>query len=101
MQKLKVGDQVKVITGSEKGKITKIKSIFRKTGKIILQDTNTKIKHVKPQRSNEAGKIIQFDAPINISNVMICNNEGVVSRIGVTFENGSKKRKPKKTTVTL
>jgi large subunit ribosomal protein L24 len=101
MQKLKVGDQVKVITGAEKGKITKIKSILRKKGKVVLENTNIKIKHTKPQRSNEAGKIVQFEAPISISNVMICNNEGIVSRIGIVFENDKKRRKPKKATVTL
>lgn len=101
MQKLKIGDQVKVITGSERGKITQVKSILRKKGKIILNNTNIKLKHTKPQRSNEAGKIIQFEAPIDISNVMVCNDEGVVSRISIVSENGNKIRKPKKSTVIL
>ena len=101
MKRLKVGDQVKVITGKEKGKISTIKSILRKKHQVILDNVNVKIKHTKPSRSNEAGKIIQFEAPVDVSNVMLCNNEGIVSRIGVSFENGKKQRKPKKNTVTL
>ena len=101
MKRLKVGDQVKVITGKEKGKISTIKSILRKKHQVILDNVNVKIKHTKPSRSNEAGKIIQFEAPVDVSNVMLCNNEGIVSRIGISFENGQKQRKPKKNTVTL
>ena len=101
MKRLKVGDQVKVITGHEKGKISQIKSIIRKKSQVVLENVNVKIKHTKPSRSNEAGKIIQFEAPIDASNVMLCNDEGVVSRIGVSFDNGQKLRKPKKDAVTL
>jgi large subunit ribosomal protein L24 len=101
MKRLKIGDQVKVITGSEKGKISTIKSVLRKKNQVVLENINVKIKHTKPVRSNEAGKIIQFEAPIDASNVMLCNNDGVISRIGVTYNNGSKQRKPKKDAVVL
>ena len=101
MKRLKIGDQVKLITGLEKGKITTIKSIIRKKNQVVLENTNIKIKHTKPSRSNEAGKIIQFEAPVDASNVMLCNDEGVVSRVGVTIKNGEKQRTPKKDSVVL
>nr|YP_009674979.1 ribosomal protein L24 [Rhizochromulina marina]QDH81830.1 ribosomal protein L24 [Rhizochromulina marina] len=101
MKNLKIGDRVKVISGQEKGKITKIKSLIRKKGKVVLENTNTRIKHTKPAKTNEAGKIIQFEAPIDASNVMICNEDGIVSRIELSFENGKKQRRAKKPNVKL
>ena len=102
MKRLKVGDRVKVISGYDKNKVSKIKTVIRKKNQIIVEDVNIKIKHTKPVRSNEAGTIKQFEAPIDASNVMLCNSEGIVSRIGVYFdENGNKQRKPKNTEVTL
>ena len=58
MKKLKVGDKVKVIQGKDRGKIGTIKTILHKKEKIVIDGINTKIKHVKPSRSEEAGKII-------------------------------------------
>ena len=68
-----------------------------KTNEFIIEGINTKIKHVKPTRKDEAGKIIQFDAPIDISNVMLCDENGIVSRVGFTMQDGKKVRILKKT----
>lgn len=101
MKKLKIKDQVKIISGQEKGKITKITSINRKTGRITLENSNIRIKHIKPTRTNEAGKIIQFEGPIDASNVMVCNESGIVSRIGITIQENKKQRQAKKSIVKL
>ena len=50
MKKIKIGDNVKVILGKDKGQIGKIKSLFHKKGKVIIEGINTKIKHVKPSK---------------------------------------------------
>jgi len=76
MKKLKIGDNVKVILGKDKGKVGTIKTIYHKKNTLIIEGINTKIKHVKPTRKEEAGKIITFDAPINCSNVMVCDESG-------------------------
>ena len=81
MKKLKIGDNVKVILGKDKGKIGIIKTIYHKKNTLIIEGINTKIKHVKPSRKEEAGKIITFDAPIDCSNVMICNKDGKPTRL--------------------
>ena len=95
MKKIKVGDNVKVILGRDKNKIGKVKSILDK--KIIIEGVNTKIKHVKPSQKDKIGKIIKFDAPISISNVMVCNEKGFASKISIIFENNKKIRILKKT----
>merc|ERR1711981_1508653 len=97
MKKLKVGDNVKVILGKDKGKIGTIKTIYHKKNTLIIEGINTKIKHVKPSRKEEAGKIITFDAPIDCSNVMICNKDGKTTRVGFTIQENKKIRISKKT----
>ena len=50
MKKFKIGDNVKVILGKSKGQTGAIKSLSSKTGKVVIEGINTKIKHVKPTR---------------------------------------------------
>lgn len=97
MKKIKIGDSVKVILGNDKGLIGKVKSILYKNKKIIIEGINTKIKHVKPSQKDKLGKIIKFDSPISISNVMYCNTIGLASKIGIKLIDKKKIRIFKKT----
>lgn len=97
MQKIKIGDQVKIIQGKEKGQIGKIKSIAHKDKKVIVDDLNLRMKHVKPTQKDKAGKIVKFNAPIDISNVMVCNQNGIASKVGFIVDNNKKLRILKKT----
>ena len=68
---VKVGDKVKVISGSYKNETGEVIKINKKTGKIVIQGINFKFKHVKPSSENEIGEIKQFEAPIHHSNVKL------------------------------
>ena len=68
---VKVGDQVKIISGFHKNEIGEISKIDRKTGKVTVQGINFKFKHIKPTNENEIGEIKQFEAPIHHSNVKL------------------------------
>lgn len=68
---VKVGDQVKVISGFYKQKIGKVTAVNKRTGKIIVQGINLKFKHVKPNSENEVGEIKQIETPIHHSNVKL------------------------------
>lgn len=68
---VKVGDQIKVISGSYKNEIGEVLKINKKTGKIIVQGINFKFKHIKPNTVNEIGEIKQMEAPIHHSNVKL------------------------------
>lgn len=68
---IKVGDIIKVISGSDKNKIGKILKIYHKTGKILVKGVNFKFKHLKPNNENEIGEIKQFEVPIHHSNVKL------------------------------
>ena len=68
---VKIGDNVKIITGFDKNKTGKVIKIDRNTGKIVVKGVNFKFKHIKPSTENEVGEIKQFEAPIHHSNVKL------------------------------
>lgn len=73
--KLKVGDKVRVMAGKDKGKEGKITHTFAKENKVIVEGINMVKKHVKPNNSNQTGGIIETEAKINASNVMILDKK--------------------------
>ena len=68
--RLKKGDKVVVIAGSEKGKEGTITKTLRAENKVIVEGVNVVKKHMKPQ-GNQPGSIVEVEAPIHASNVMI------------------------------
>ena len=68
---VKIGDNVKVISGFEKNKTGKVIKLYRNTGKILVKGINYKFKHMKPNTDNEVGEIKQIEAPIHHSNVKL------------------------------
>ena len=73
--KIKVGDNVRVITGSNKGKEGKVLKVLRNENKVIVDGVNVVKKHVKPNRTNETGGILEVEAPIHISNVQVATKK--------------------------
>ncbi len=67
--KIKVGDNVKIITGKDKGKEGKVIKTLKTKDKVIVEGINVVKKHIKPGRTNETGGIIDIEAPIHVSNV--------------------------------
>ena len=89
--KIKKGDTVQVITGTDKGKEGKVLSIDAKNNKVIVEGANMVSKHTKPNAQNQNGGIIRMEAPIDISNVMYVH-KGKATKIGYKLENGKKSR---------
>ena len=67
--KIKKGDTVKVIAGKDKDKEGKVLSV--KNGKILVEGVNMITKHAKPSQANPNGGIVQREAAIDASNVML------------------------------
>ena len=87
----KVGDKVVVISGKDKGKEGKITTILRKDNKVVVEGINIVKKHVKPNGQN-AGSIVEVEAPIHASNVMIVDPKtGKPTRIGHSVDKKGKK----------
>ena len=73
--KLKVGDKVRVMVGKDKGKEGKITHTFKNENKVIVEGVNLVKKHVKPDNTNKSAGIIETEAKINASNVMIIDKK--------------------------
>ncbi len=67
--KIKKGDNVKVITGKDKGKKGKIASVLVSKNKVVVEGINMMKKHQRPRKSDEKGTIIDVAMPIHASNV--------------------------------
>jgi large subunit ribosomal protein L24 len=100
--KLKAQDQVKVLSGKDKGKTGKIMKIYRKQGKVVVEKVNIRTKHVK-KTQQRAGEIIKFEASIDASNVMVvCPQCKKPTRVGYKKSvKGKKERVCKKCSETL
>lgn len=89
---VKKGDMVKILTGDDKGKVSEVLEVLQKTSQIVVKEVNVKKKHVKPRKEGDVGKIIQFEAPIHSSNVMLYSEENkIASRIGYQSDETGKK----------
>ena len=87
----KKGDKVVVISGKEKGKEGNIISVLTATNKVVIESVNMVKKTVKPN-GQTAGSIIEVEAPIDASNVMILDPKTKKrTRIGHTIDKKGKK----------
>ena len=68
---VKIGDNVKIISGFDKNKTGDVVKIYRSSGKILVKGINFKFKHIKPNTDSEIGEIKQIEAPIHHSNVKL------------------------------
>ena len=94
--KIKKGDTVKVITGKDKDKEGKVLSVDVKNGKVLVEGVNMITKHAKPSQANPNGGIVQKEAAIDASNVMLVH-EGKATRVGFAIQDGKKVRVAKAT----
>lgn len=69
--KIKVGDTVTVIAGADKGKTGKVTKTIKKDNRVIVEGVHIVHKHIKPNRMNETGGILEVEAPIHVSNVKL------------------------------
>ena len=94
---IKTGDKVVVISGKDKGKEGVVLSAQPNNNKVVVEGVNVVKKHVRPSQMNPDGGIVEFEAPIHASNVMIVDpKSGKPSRVGFKFVDGKKVRFAKK-----
>jgi large subunit ribosomal protein L24 len=91
------GDQVRVLTGKDRGKEGEVITAFPKDGKVIVEGVNVAKRHQKPTRSMQQGGIIDKPMPIDASNVALLE-DGRPTRIGIRVNpDGTKARVSKRT----
>ncbi len=96
--KIKTGDQVIVIAGKDKGTKGKVIAVLPKKNRVVVEDVNVIKRHTKPSLKYPDGGIIEREASIAASNVMIVDPKtGTPTRVGYKFLNdGTKVRFAKK-----
>ena len=95
--RLKTGDNVVVIAGKDKGKQGKIVAAKHTANKVIVEGINVVKKHVRQNEQNPDGGVIDIEAPIKISNVMLVDPKtGERTRVGYKMVDGKKVRYAKK-----
>ncbi len=92
--RIRKDDTVLVIAGKDKGKKGKIRFAYPDRGTVVVEGVNMIKKHVKAIRDVRQAGIIEREAPINASNVMLlCNKCNHPTRVGLrTLDDGSKTR---------
>ena len=95
--KIRKNDNVMVISGNDKGKTGKVLKVFPKISRVIVEGINLRKRHTKPSQKNPQGGIIEKEAPINASNVMLLDPKtNEPTRLGsqiILDENTGKKKR--------
>ena len=94
MHKIKKNDMVKIIAGKDKDKTGKVLQV--KDGRVLVEGCNMVTKHTKPSAANPNGGIVNQEAPMDISNVMLFV-DGKATRVGFEIRDGKKVRIAKTT----
>ncbi|GIW12458.1 MAG: 50S ribosomal protein L24 [Dehalococcoidia bacterium] len=96
--KIKSGDTVMIMVGREKGKQGKVSRVIPKEQRLIVEGHNLVRRHQKARGVARQAGIIEKEAPIHVSNVMVvCPNCGKPTRVGFFIdEAGRKSRQCKK-----
>ena len=92
---VKTGDEVKVISGKDKGKTGKVIAVSPAEGKVIVEGINIVTKHVKPKKMGEQGGLVKAESALYADKVqLVCPKCGRPTRVGhAVKENGKKDKK--------
>ncbi|ORN10135.1 50S ribosomal protein L24 [Lentilactobacillus parabuchneri] len=94
---IKTGDKVRVISGKDKGKEGTVTKTIASKDRVIVEGINKVKKHQKASQANPQGGIVDTEAQIHVSNVMLIDpSTNEPTRIGIKVEDGKKVRYSKK-----
>ncbi|GEP24304.1 50S ribosomal protein L24 [Lentilactobacillus diolivorans] len=94
---VKTGDKVRVISGKDKGKEGTVTKTISSKDRVIVEGVNKVKKHTKASSTNPQGGIVDAEAPIHVSNVMLIDpSTNEPTRVGIKVEDGKKVRYSKK-----
>ena len=92
--RIRKGDTVVVITGSDKGKRGEVLSVMPKDDRAVVQGVNLAKRHTKPSATNQQGGIVEREATIHLSNLALVDPQtNKPTRVGFrTLDDGRKVR---------
>lgn len=89
---IRKGDKVQVIAGKDKGKVSTVIRSLPESQRVVLENTNMVKKAMRPSQQNQHGGIIDIEAPLHVSNVMIvCPECDKPTRVGMARNEAGKK----------
>ncbi|MFO7773426.1 MAG: 50S ribosomal protein L24 [Dehalococcoidia bacterium] len=84
--KIRKNDTVIVIAGKDRGKSGKVRRAFPKEDRVVVEGLNMIKRHSRARRATRQAGIIELEAPIHLSNVMLlCDKCGKPTRVGFRF----------------
>ena len=90
--KIKKNDIVKVIAGKDKGKKGKVLQVFIEKDLLVVEGMNMMAKNVRPKKQGEKGQVVRYNAPMNVSKVMLfCSKCNKPVRAGYLISKEGKK----------
>jgi len=90
---IRKSDQVKVIAGSQRGKVAKVLHVNKDRGTVVLEGVNLRKKHARPTQDRPKGGIIDIESPMHLSNVqLVCTKCGKPTRAAMKVSEGRKVR---------
>jgi large subunit ribosomal protein L24 len=90
--KIRKNDTVIIIAGKDKGKKGKVRRTFPKEDRVVVEGLNMIKRHSRARRAARQAGIIELEAPIHVSNVMLlCDKCGKPTRVGFDFLADGKK----------
>jgi len=91
---IRKNDIIRVMVGKEKGKVGKVLKVDRDRGRVIVEKINMVKRHAKPGKTNPQGGIIEKEASLAYSNVMImCDKCNKPTRISMVVEDSGEKHR--------
>ena len=94
---IKKGDNVKIISGKDKGKTGTVLTVLAPENRLMVEGLNLGKKKTKPKQQGQTGETISIPRPISVSNVMlVCKNCKHAVRVGYRSEGTAKVRYCKK-----
>jgi len=89
---IRKNDIVKVIAGREKGKVGRVLKIDREKGRVFVEKLNLVKRHTKPGKTTPQGGIVEKEAPLAYSNVLImCDKCNKTTRISMADDGAGKR----------
>jgi large subunit ribosomal protein L24 len=91
---IRKNDIVRVMVGKEKGKVGRVLKVNREAARVIVEKINMVKRHAKPGKTNPQGGIIEKEAPLAYSNIMImCDKCNKPTRITMMIEDSGEKHR--------
>ena len=90
--RVRKNDTVQVMSGEFRGKTGRVVKVFPDKSRALVEGLNIVKRHTKPNRKVQQGGIVQKEAPLHLSNLMlVCPKTGKPTRIGVSILEGGKR----------